>query len=177
MFPDEFEFLDDSVGDWPEAGRSFDRGRKHRGLPFVRFAPAPGASDGIASNPLSMEDKLIHTPGYAINPAAVTHFRFNKDGSVVIHVGPDAITVPSGPEAAKLRKDFGPPAPTEAEKKADAASRVVDIDALARNADNADAEARATVGQASQAETAATAKEAHDRLEDAKAAKALADKK
>jgi len=36
---------------------------------------------------------FIFVPGHAINPAAITHVKYNKDGSVHVMVGKDIITL------------------------------------------------------------------------------------
>jgi hypothetical protein len=41
---------------------------------------------------MTLED-FIFVPGHAINPAAITHVKYNKDGSVHVMVGNDNLTL------------------------------------------------------------------------------------
>lgn len=43
---------------------------------------------------------FIYIPGHAINPAAITHIKYNKDGSVVVMLGADSLSI--GAEHAKV---------------------------------------------------------------------------
>ena len=58
---------------------------------------------------------FIFVPGHAINPAAITHVKYNKDGSVHVMVGNDTLTLKG--EEAKVFFDAAPkPAPVKAPK-------------------------------------------------------------
>lgn len=56
---------------------------------------------------------FIFVPGHAINPAAITHVKYNKDGSCVVMLGADSITLEG--EHAKVFFDAAPK--VAAEKK------------------------------------------------------------
>jgi hypothetical protein len=52
---------------------------------------------------------FIYIPGHAINPAAITHIKYNRDGSVVVMLGADSLSI--DPEHAKVFFDAAPKAP------------------------------------------------------------------
>ena len=52
---------------------------------------------------------FIFVPGHAINPAAISHVRYNKDGSVVVTIGHDTLTFEG--DQAKPFFDAAPKAP------------------------------------------------------------------
>ncbi len=55
-------------------------------------------------------NNFIFIPGHAINPAMISHIKYNQDGSCVVAVGNDAITFTGA--AAKVFFDAAPaPAP------------------------------------------------------------------
>jgi hypothetical protein len=58
---------------------------------------------------------FIFVPGHAINPAAISHLKYNKDGSVHVMVNNDTLTFEG--DAAKVFFDAAPkPAPVAAPK-------------------------------------------------------------
>jgi len=79
---------------------------------------------------------FIFVPGHAINPAAITHVKYNKDGSAHVTIGNDTLIFQG--DDAKVFFDFAPKAePKLVSRKEQAAA---DLQAAADAAKAAEAE-------------------------------------
>jgi len=55
----------------------------------------------------------IDTPGYQFNADRIDFVKFQPDGSVLLHIGPNVVAI-GGEEGAKLRDLLSPPKPEPA---------------------------------------------------------------
>lgn len=65
-------------------------------------------------------NEFIFVPGHAINPAHITHVKYNKDGSVHVMVGNDTLTFHG--DDAKQFFDAAPKVPKAKPAKTDPAA-------------------------------------------------------